>query len=175
MAGSSSGEACQIHELPQLHRDPFDRILVAQAACHGLAIVTDDPLDIAWVSTKPGVLLIETISGLSENTLWDQKGFHNYRASVGRLPEGVRLESVGDTLSFELKFKQRVSFNDGDAYRLGIVDSGGAGCFFRIGSGTEQAIAIVRDDGTGVALSGISGPAATPGRSTGSRPPHRRV
>lgn len=39
-----SGEAavCQIQELPPVHRDPFDRILVAQAHCHGLAIVTDD-------------------------------------------------------------------------------------------------------------------------------------
>lgn len=35
-------EVCQVHKLPQLHRDPFDRILVAQAACHGLVIVTDD-------------------------------------------------------------------------------------------------------------------------------------
>ncbi len=42
-------EACQIHKLPQLHRDPFDRILVAQAACHGLAIVTDD----AWIGRYP--------------------------------------------------------------------------------------------------------------------------
>lgn len=115
----------------------------------------DDPLDIAWVSTKPGsgqALLIETISGLSGNTLRDQNGFDKYRATVGQLPERVRLESVGDTLSFQLKFKQRVNFNEADAYRLGIVDSGGAGYFFRIGSGTQQAIAIVRDDGTGVAL-----------------------
>ena len=42
-------EACQIHKLPPLHRDPFDRILVAQAACHGLAIVTDD----AWIGRYP--------------------------------------------------------------------------------------------------------------------------
>jgi len=26
------------------HRDPFDRILVAQANCHGMAIVTDDAM-----------------------------------------------------------------------------------------------------------------------------------
>jgi len=30
--------------LPPLHRDPFDRMLVAQAIAHGLAIVTPDPL-----------------------------------------------------------------------------------------------------------------------------------
>jgi len=28
--------------LPALHRDPFDRILVAQALVHGLAILTPD-------------------------------------------------------------------------------------------------------------------------------------
>lgn len=30
--------------LPPLHRDPFDRMLVAQAIAHGLAVVTPDPL-----------------------------------------------------------------------------------------------------------------------------------
>ena len=30
--------------LPALHRDPFDRMLIAQAIAHGLAIVTPDPL-----------------------------------------------------------------------------------------------------------------------------------
>jgi PIN domain nuclease of toxin-antitoxin system len=30
--------------LPPLHRDPFDRMLIAQAVAHGLAIVTPDPL-----------------------------------------------------------------------------------------------------------------------------------
>lgn len=29
--------------LPRLHRDPFDRILVAQAVVHGLTILTPDP------------------------------------------------------------------------------------------------------------------------------------
>jgi PIN domain nuclease of toxin-antitoxin system len=33
-------------ELPLLHRDPFDRMLVAQAMVEGLAVVTGDP-DIA--------------------------------------------------------------------------------------------------------------------------------
>lgn len=42
-------EACQVHKLPPLHRDPFDRILVAQANCHGLVIVTDD----AWIGRYP--------------------------------------------------------------------------------------------------------------------------
>jgi PIN domain nuclease of toxin-antitoxin system len=30
--------------LPPLHRDPFDRMLIAQAVAHGLAIATPDPL-----------------------------------------------------------------------------------------------------------------------------------
>ena len=30
--------------LPWLHRDPFDRMLIAQAIAHSLAIVTPDPL-----------------------------------------------------------------------------------------------------------------------------------
>ena len=30
--------------LPALHRDPFDRMLIAQAIAHGLTIVTPDPL-----------------------------------------------------------------------------------------------------------------------------------
>ena len=30
--------------LPQLHRDPFDRMLICQSIAHGLAIVTPDPL-----------------------------------------------------------------------------------------------------------------------------------
>jgi PIN domain nuclease of toxin-antitoxin system len=31
-------------ELPPVHKDPFDRLLVAQAIEHGLSIVTPDPL-----------------------------------------------------------------------------------------------------------------------------------
>ena len=34
--------------LPPLHRDPFDRLLVAQAIQHGLTIVTVDPDVIAY-------------------------------------------------------------------------------------------------------------------------------
>ena len=36
--------AMQGLRLPQLHRDPFDRMLIAQAIALGLAIVTPDPL-----------------------------------------------------------------------------------------------------------------------------------
>ena len=31
-------------ELPPLHRDPFDRMLIAQAQAEGLDIVTSDPM-----------------------------------------------------------------------------------------------------------------------------------
>ena len=34
----------QAARLPQVHRDPFDRMLVCQAIAHGLAILTPDPL-----------------------------------------------------------------------------------------------------------------------------------
>ncbi|HBH54427.1 MAG TPA: PIN domain nuclease [Planctomycetaceae bacterium] len=43
-------------ELPQIHRDPFDRILIAQALHHGLTIVTVDP----DVGAYPVVLLSNT-------------------------------------------------------------------------------------------------------------------
>jgi PIN domain nuclease of toxin-antitoxin system len=36
--------ALHVSRLPDLHRDPFDRMLVAQAIVHGLTIVTPDPL-----------------------------------------------------------------------------------------------------------------------------------
>jgi PIN domain nuclease of toxin-antitoxin system len=34
----------QLARLPQLHRDPFDRMLICQALEHGLTIATVDPL-----------------------------------------------------------------------------------------------------------------------------------
>lgn len=36
--------ALHVVKLPNLHSDPFDRMLVSQAIVHGLAIVTPDPL-----------------------------------------------------------------------------------------------------------------------------------
>ena len=39
-----------VRTLPPLHRDPFDRILVAQAIVEGLAIVTRDPLVAAYAA-----------------------------------------------------------------------------------------------------------------------------
>lgn len=34
----------RIRELPSLHRDPFDRMLIAQALEEGLTLVTHDPV-----------------------------------------------------------------------------------------------------------------------------------
>lgn len=34
----------QVHRLPALHRDPFDRAIVCQAIVHGLGVLTPDPL-----------------------------------------------------------------------------------------------------------------------------------
>ena len=39
----SFGHAIAAGRLPLLHRDPFDRMLVAQARCEGLTLVTRDP------------------------------------------------------------------------------------------------------------------------------------
>ena len=36
--------ALHVVKLPDLHSDPFDRMLVSQAIVHGLTIVTPDPL-----------------------------------------------------------------------------------------------------------------------------------
>jgi len=36
--------ALQLTRLPDLHRDPFDRMLICQAIADGLVIVTPDPL-----------------------------------------------------------------------------------------------------------------------------------
>jgi PIN domain nuclease of toxin-antitoxin system len=36
--------ALRVYDLPPLHRDPFDRLLVAQALAEGFPIVTADPL-----------------------------------------------------------------------------------------------------------------------------------
>lgn len=35
--------ALRVHALPPVHKDPFDRLLVAQSAAEGLTILTADP------------------------------------------------------------------------------------------------------------------------------------
>ena len=42
--------ALHVSRLPDIHRDPFDRMIVAQAIVHGLTILTPDPL----VTQSPG-------------------------------------------------------------------------------------------------------------------------
>lgn len=39
----TEADALHVGKLPRLHRDPFDRMLVAQAIVHGLDIATTDP------------------------------------------------------------------------------------------------------------------------------------
>ena len=46
----TSAHAVAVADLPTLHRDPFDRLLVAQARVEGIALVTADPL----VAQYPG-------------------------------------------------------------------------------------------------------------------------
>ena len=40
----STADIYRLERLPLLHRDPFDRLLVAQALENGLILVTPDPL-----------------------------------------------------------------------------------------------------------------------------------
>ena len=40
----SSATILQLEELPSIHRDPFDRLLICQTLVHELALVTPDPL-----------------------------------------------------------------------------------------------------------------------------------
>ncbi len=46
----TSDHALAIRTLPPLHRDPFDRILIAQATVEGITLLTADPL----VARYPG-------------------------------------------------------------------------------------------------------------------------
>lgn len=46
----SSEHAVQVDGLPDLHRDPFDRLLVAQAQCEGITLLTTDVM----VAKYPG-------------------------------------------------------------------------------------------------------------------------
>ncbi len=41
--GVSPAHTLLIERLPMIHRDPFDRMLIAQASVEGLTIVTKDP------------------------------------------------------------------------------------------------------------------------------------
>ena len=49
----------RLHRLPHLHRDPFDRLLVAQAQAERLTLATADPqilaydVDVLWAAREP--------------------------------------------------------------------------------------------------------------------------
>jgi PIN domain nuclease of toxin-antitoxin system len=45
-----------MHGLPPIHRDPFDRILVAQATVEGLALVSRDSEIAQYASQNPQVV-----------------------------------------------------------------------------------------------------------------------
>lgn len=45
---TSSAHALQVGRLPSLHRDPFDRLLVAQAIADGMTLVSADPRVLAY-------------------------------------------------------------------------------------------------------------------------------
>jgi len=47
-----SGIAWQSAQLPQLHRDPFDRIIIATAQQHGMTILTKDRTIPTYPKTK---------------------------------------------------------------------------------------------------------------------------
>jgi PIN domain nuclease of toxin-antitoxin system len=48
--------ALAVHDLPRVHADPFDRLLIAQARCEGLVFMTPDrevrryPVEILWAA-----------------------------------------------------------------------------------------------------------------------------
>lgn len=48
------GHALRVYELPMIHRDPFDRLLIAQSQLEAMPILTTDPeiarynVDIIW-------------------------------------------------------------------------------------------------------------------------------
>lgn len=46
----TSEHAVSLDGLPPIHKDPFDRILVAQALVEGITLLTTDP----WVAQYPG-------------------------------------------------------------------------------------------------------------------------
>lgn len=50
----ASEHALAVRDLPPLHRDPFDRILIAQAAAEGATLLTADPT----VARYPGRIIL---------------------------------------------------------------------------------------------------------------------
>jgi len=46
----------QVHGLPPIHRDPFDRALIAQATAEDLVLVTTDAQTAHYASERLGVI-----------------------------------------------------------------------------------------------------------------------
>ncbi|GMU57126.1 MAG: hypothetical protein AMXMBFR33_62720 [Candidatus Xenobia bacterium] len=46
--------AAEVYSLPQVHTDPFDRLLIAQARSEGLTLVSEDPVFCKY--TLPGLI-----------------------------------------------------------------------------------------------------------------------
>jgi PIN domain nuclease of toxin-antitoxin system len=44
----TSAHAAAVASVPQLHKDPFDRILVAQAMVEGVTLLSTDPAVLAY-------------------------------------------------------------------------------------------------------------------------------
>ncbi|NCD25398.1 MAG: type II toxin-antitoxin system VapC family toxin [Deltaproteobacteria bacterium] len=51
--GITSQHALTINDLPLLHKDPFDRMLLAQAKCEGISLLTSD----AMLRDYPGPII----------------------------------------------------------------------------------------------------------------------
>jgi PIN domain nuclease of toxin-antitoxin system len=51
LLGITADHAAAVEALPPLHRDPFDRILVAQALVEPLRLITHDPMVKAYSDT----------------------------------------------------------------------------------------------------------------------------
>jgi PIN domain nuclease of toxin-antitoxin system len=49
----SSDHTLAVSDLPEIHKDPFDRILIAQALAEGLTLLTSDPI----VASYPGPII----------------------------------------------------------------------------------------------------------------------
>ena len=54
----SSDHAVAASQLPLLHRDPFDRMLIAQALVGNMALMTNDAKILAYAPLLPGVRFV---------------------------------------------------------------------------------------------------------------------
>ena len=83
--------ALRVSELPHHHRDPFDRLLIAQAQLEGATLATADPrfllydVDVLWAATG------EPPSAVHEGTrLWGRRGRGAGTSGISRRPTRSR-------------------------------------------------------------------------------------